>query len=101
VNYFVIGDEHTVLGFGLVGVNGQVATKEQDAHDLFNRAIGDRETAVVIITERVAEMIRPLVDRYVFTEEFPLILEIPDREGPVPDRPSLREIANTAIGIKV
>ena len=101
MTYFVIGDEDTVLGFGLVGVNGQVASSEDDARDLFTRAIKDGETAVVIITERIADMIRPLVDQYVFTEEFPLILEIHDREGPVPGKPSLREIANNAIGIRV
>lgn len=101
MTYFAIGDEDTVLGFSLVGVRGQVATNEQDAHDLFARVITDGETAVVIITERVADMIRSLVDQYVFTEEFPLILEIPDREGPIQGRPSLREIANSAIGIRV
>jgi len=55
----------------------------------------------VIITERVAELIRPLVDRYVFAQSFPLIVEIPDRLGPVAGRPGTREMVNQAIGIKL
>ena len=96
-----MGDEDTVLGFGLVGVRGEIVRTEQDARDVFSRAIADRDVGVVIITERVADLIRDVVDRYLFTEDFPLILEIPDRTGPRAGRPSLRETANVAIGISV
>lgn len=95
----MLGDEDTVLGFGLVGVDGATATSEDEARDLFGGAIKDREIGVVIITERTANLIRDAVDRYVFTEDFPLILEIPDRQGRVEGYPSLREVANRAIGV--
>ena len=101
MQYFVIGDEDTVLGFGLVGVDGEVVTSRDEAEDLFSRAIQEKEIGIVIITERAADLIRERVDRYVFTEDFPLILEIPDRKGRLEGRPSLREVANSAIGISV
>ena len=101
MRYFVIGDEDTVLGFGLVGVEGTVVAAEDEARDIFSRVIQESEIGVVIITERVADQIREQVDRYVFTEDFPLILEIPDRRGRIEGRPSLREVANRAIGISV
>ena len=41
------------------------------------------------------------VDRYVFKEDFPLIVEIPDWEGKLSTRPPLRETVNAAIGIKL
>ena len=101
MRYFVIGDEDTVLGFGLVGVSGQIVTDSDEARDAFHAVIGDGETGIVIITEAVAGTIRELVDTYVFTEDFPLILEIPDRRGHDEQRPSLREVVNQAIGISV
>ena len=101
MRYFAIGDDDTVLGLGLAGVHGQVATGGEEAADVLRRVIGDGDTGIVIITETLADSIRSLVDRYTFTEEFPLILEIPDRHGRDEARPTLREVVNSAIGIGV
>ena len=46
-------------------------------------------------------MIRSIVDKYLFTESFPLIVEIPDRMGPKPGKPGIREMVNAAIGLKL
>jgi len=99
MNYVVIGDEDAVLGFGMVGVQGHVARNPNEAEAAFRTALENRDIGIVIITERVAELIRPLVDDYMFTEEFPLIVEIPDRGGRIEGRPGLREMVNRAIGI--
>ncbi len=101
MKYSIIGDEDTVLGFGLVGVSGRVALNAAEAQRAFEGIIADQETSIIIITERVADMIRPLVDQYLFTVSFPLIVEIPDRHGPHPHRPGIKDLVNTAIGIKL
>lgn len=101
MKYSIIGDEDTVLGFGIVGVSGRVANNAEEAQRAFNAMLEDKDTSIVIITERVADMIRAVVDRYLFTESFPLIVEIPDRHGPKEGRPSIKEMVNAAIGIKL
>lgn len=101
MKYSIIGDEDTVLGFGVVGVSGHVATTPDEARRAFEATLEDKETCIVIMTEAVADMIRTIVDRYLFTESSPLIVEIPDRLGPRPDRPGIREMVNAAIGIKI
>jgi V/A-type H+-transporting ATPase subunit F len=101
MKYSIIGDEDSVLGFGLVGVSGRVAHDAVEAQRAFEGIIADQETSIIIITERVADMIRPIVDQYLFTVSFPLIVEIPDRNGPKPNRPGIKELVNTAIGIKL
>ena len=101
MKYFVIGDEDTVLGFGLVGVTGRVAVSAAEAEQALNEAMEDADTGIILITERLAELIRSLVDRFLFTRQFPLILEIPDRMGRVEGKPSLKEMVNDAIGIKL
>ena len=101
MKYYIIGDDDTVLGFGMVGVAGQAAETETDAETAFSAALKDSEVGVVIITERVADLIRPVVNQYVFAKQFPLIVEIPDRKGKAPDRPGIRDMVNEAIGIKL
>lgn len=101
MKYFVIGDQDTVLGFALVGVDGVVPTSPDDVQAAFETALKDKDVGILIFTERTAAMIRPVVDRYTFTEDFPLIVEIPDRTGPDPARPSLHALVNQAIGINL
>lgn len=101
MKYYVIGDEDAVLGFGLAGVRGRLVRTSVEASDAFREALEDRENGIILITERIAELIRPQVDRYVFKEDFPLIVEIPDWEGKLSTRPPLRETVNAAIGIKL
>ncbi len=101
MKYSIIGDDDTVLGFEMVGVSGRTARSPEEAHRAFRDVLADKETAIIIITERVADMIRPLVNKYLFTESFPLIVEIPDRKGRQPNRPGIRELVNAAIGIRL
>ena len=101
MRYFVIGDEDTVLGFQLAGVEGKAANSREEAGAAFDAALENHDFGIVIITERVAELIRERVDSFIFTEAFPLILEIPDRNGKVEGKPDLRQMVNTAIGINL
>lgn len=101
MKYYIIGDEDTVLGFGMVGVQGRAVENQEDAEAAFKNVLEDKEVGIIIITERIAQLIRTTVDRYLFRERFPLIVEIPDRTGPVSGRMGIREMVNAAIGIKL
>jgi V/A-type H+-transporting ATPase subunit F len=99
MKYFIIGDEDAVLGFGMVGVQGRVVQSREEAEKAFNTTLENKDIGIIIITERTAELIRTTVDRYLFTSRFPLILEIPDRTGPLKGRLGIRDMVNAAIGI--
>lgn len=101
MKYFVIGDEDTVLGFGMVGVEGVVTGGVAETEAAFDSALENPEIGILVVTERAAELIRPRVDRILFSDTFPLIVEIPDRRGRMAGRPTIREMVNTAIGIKL
>jgi V/A-type H+/Na+-transporting ATPase subunit F len=101
MKYAIIGDEDAVLGFGIVGVTGAVAVTADEARQAFQAQLENKEVGIIIMTEGVADMIRTLVDRYLLTESFPLIVEIPDRRGTRPNRPGIKEMVNAAIGIKL
>ncbi len=100
MKYFVIGDEDTVLGFSLVGVFGMQATNAQQAKRAWDKAVEDSQNGIIIITDEVANMIRPIVDRFLFSESFPLVVEIPSprsKEGGT----DLRALVNQAIGVSL
>ena len=101
MKYFVLGDEETVLGFSLVGVNGFVVYENTDIRELFDRILSDDQVGIVIITERVANRIRDRVESLQFKGEFPLVVEIPDRAGYEREKPPLRELINRVIGIRL
>ena len=101
MKYFIIGDEDTVLGLGMVGVQGKIVHDTDGAKQAFQTALTDKDVGIVIITERIAGFIRSTVDKYIFAETFPLIVEIPDRKGAAPGRKGIREMVNAAIGINL
>ena len=101
MKYAIIGDEDSIIGFGILGVPGKIATNTEEAQRAFAAILEDKDTGIIIITERVADMIRPLVNKYLLTIGFPLVVEIPDRNGAQADRPGIKEMVNAAIGIKL
>lgn len=101
MKFFLLGDEDALLGFGMVGVEGILARTPEEASAGLAQILEDPEVGIILINERIADSIREQVDRFIFTKEFPLILEIPDRRGSGEGRKSLRELVNEAIGIQL
>jgi len=101
MKYAIIGDEDAIIGFGILGVPGKIASNTQEAQRAFEAILEDKDTGIIIITERVADMMRPLINKYLLTIGFPLVVEIPDRNGTQADRPKIKEMVNAAIGIKL
>ncbi|MGD1818049.1 MAG: V-type ATP synthase subunit F [Pleomorphochaeta sp.] len=99
MRYFVIGDEDTVLGFSLVGVYGLQATNAIQAQNAWDKAISDKENGIIIITEPVANLIKTTVDKYLFSEMFPLVVVIPGPDGQ--KEKDLRTLVNEAIGVSL
>lgn len=99
MEYFVIGDDDTVLGFSLVGVAGISVKNADEASRAWAKALEDKSNGVIIITEDAASMIRATVDRYLFSESFPLVVEIPGVEGK--KGRDLKALVNDAIGVSI
>ena len=56
---------------------------------------------VVIITDAIAEDIRPQVDEVRLERERPLVVEIPGPGGPISGRKTLRQLVQEAVGIRI
>ncbi|MGL4524953.1 MAG: V-type ATP synthase subunit F [Spirochaetia bacterium] len=101
MKYFFIGDEESAIAFRMAGVETALSTTEQEALTALNTAIADETIAIILITETAAQLIQDVVNQYIFALDFPLICEIPGASGRLPDRMTLHEMANHAIGVKI
>jgi V/A-type H+/Na+-transporting ATPase subunit F len=101
VKFFCIGDEDTVRGFRLAGIEGHVVTNPLEAEAALQQVVRRRDAGVVIITDAVAAEIRPQVDAVRLECERPLLVEIPGPQGPVAGRKTLRQLVQEAVGIRI
>ncbi len=101
MKFFLIGDEYTVLGYSLVGINGIIVNNAQEATDALNTVTKDPNVGIILITQRIASEIRHLVDTARLEMSTPIVLEIPDRQGPMENRESALSVVQRLIGIKV
>lgn len=88
-------------GFRLAGVPGQAVASAPDALSAVQAAVAQADCAVIILTEKVADDIRPEVERIRYECGRPLLVEIPGPAGPLPGRKSLRQLAQDAVGIRL
>lgn len=98
---FVIGDEYTVLGFSLAGINGKHVRTREEALDALEHAISDGEIGIVLVSEDVARMVREEIDAKLFGLRFPLILEVPGIKGPSAQRIDIKQVIRKAVGISI
>jgi len=100
MQFHVIGDENTVTGFRMIGLRGEIVETEDETREALEEAFASDDIGIIIITERIAAKVQEEIDEYLYGNDFPLIIQIPDREGPIEGRTSIREMVNAAIGVK-
>jgi len=98
---YVIGDESTVAGCGLAGVEGESVETADEAREALKKAFASPDIGIIIITEKIAAQLREEMEGFIYGRNFPLVIEIPDRTGPMPGRVSIRQMVRAAVGINV
>ena len=101
MKFYCIADEDTIQGFRLAGINSHVAATEEEARAAMNKVLNSPDCRIVIITEKVADLIRQQVDMVRQERDRPLVVEIPGPEGPLAGHRSLRELVQEAVGVHV
>ena len=106
----IIGDQDTLTGFELAGIKEiyraeitdekSVAEVERILKNLLRR----EDIGLILITERIADKLRKTIEEIEVKKEevFPIIIEIPDKKGPVQRVVlPLQKLVRRAIGIEV
>lgn len=97
MEFFVLGDRDTVLGFRLAGVSGVIIESAEQGREILSQLIKEKHYGIIIVTEKIGKMIN--IEEYTYTLDFPLIVDIPDREGYDSNKKSIEEILRKTIGI--
>jgi vacuolar-type H+-ATPase subunit F/Vma7 len=100
MEFFVVADRDTVLGFGCLGIPGAVVETARDVEAQLDRLVQEEAEMIVITTEQVAGLVRDRISAIRFGERLPLIVEVPGPEGPSEEGPSLLKLIRDAVGIK-
>jgi V/A-type H+/Na+-transporting ATPase subunit F len=82
---FVIADPQTVLAFALAGIKGRAVHSADEVAPAL-RSIDRKEVGLLLITETLAENHRETIEQMLLERTGPLIVEIPDTQGPNPAR---------------
>jgi len=98
MHILVIADHMTCMAFSLGGIDTRTVKTGEDAVTALESVQKDPDIGLVLITERIANSVRSKVDEMVFELHKPLVVEIPDTEGPLPDRPSTGELMVSLMG---
>ena len=99
----VIADFDTVIGFRLAGVRqGYVVNSPEEALQRLREVVKKEDVGLVIITERLLEEVRPQAEKLLEKRSFPLLVEIPDKAGPIEKKVDpLKELVRRAVGVEI
>jgi vacuolar-type H+-ATPase subunit F/Vma7 len=78
-----------------------VVETPDEARRAFDEASGDPNVGVIITTEQMAQTIGEAVTRTLYQGTRPVVVRIPGPEGPLPQRRSLQELIQEAVGLRM
>lgn len=99
---FLISDNaDTYIGLRLAGIQGVILNDRQSVLDEFNARINDPEINILIITEKIADLIQDEVTEVKLKRRFPLIAEIPSSGISGKSAEFITDYIKESIGIKI
>ncbi|HOB20020.1 MAG TPA: V-type ATP synthase subunit F [Candidatus Atribacteria bacterium] len=99
---FLISDNvDTLVGMRLAGVKGVVAHEREEVLDALKAAADDRETGIIVITEKLSQLVGEELNAMKLKTSLPLIVEIPDRHGSRKGVDRITRYIREAIGLEI
>lgn len=77
----VIGSEDTVIGFGLIGIEGTIMTNPEDVKDLLLKLRSPRQYDLIIINTKLLQGLEDFIEKYRLNADNPILFDIPDETG--------------------
>ena len=102
MKFFLISDNtDTQMGMRIAGIEGVVAHSREHVEQELDKAVEDKDVAVVLMTEKLVELCHDKVYDIKLNRRRPLIVEIPDRHGNSGVVESISRYVEEAIGIRL
>lgn len=100
-SFSIIGDEDTIVGYRFAGVPGIAVDAPEKALEAFRTAVGERSCDILLLTAPVAAMIRDEVLKHRVDAQPPYVVVVGDIWETPAERPSLVDMINEAVGIRL
>lgn len=79
---FIISDNHdTWVGMRLAGINGVIVHEKDEILKEIDHVLQDKEIGILIVTELIMEKAKEELMELKMKQNYPLVIEIPDRHG--------------------
>lgn len=102
MKFYLLSDNvDTVMGMRLAGVPGELIHEAEELKTALAVCVEDRETGVVLITQKLVSMCRDYIYELKLNHTGPLIVEIPDRHGGAGVSDAMLGYVREAVGIKL
>ena len=101
VSYFISDNTDTLVGMRLAGITGVVLHEKNEVLEEFKKCLSDKNIGILILTEKIFDLIPDDVMQAKLKRKFPLIVEIPDRHGLRRDEDFITKYINESIGISI
>lgn len=102
MKFFLISDNiDTKIGMRLAGVEGVVVHEKDELKKAFDAALADKETAVLLISEKLVQLAPEYIEEQKINNKIPLIVELPDRHGSSKPDDYILNYVRDAIGVKL
>lgn len=98
---FLISDnKDTVIGLRLANIEGVLAQTSEEIKEYFDKAVKDKNIGIIIITEKIFDVIKEEVLELKKSGDTQLIVTIPDSTG-LRDKNFIMKYIKDSIGIKI
>ena len=99
--YLISDNIDTCTGMRLAGIEGAVVHEKEELKAELNRAMADKDIAVVVLTEKFGQEFPEVIAEARQGRSLPLLIEIPDRHGTTRGDNFITSYVNEAIGVKL
>ncbi|MEI3522434.1 V-type ATP synthase subunit F [Laedolimicola intestinihominis] len=99
--YLISDNIDTCTGMRLAGIEGAVVHEKEELKAELNRAMADKDIAVVVLTEKFGQEFPEVIAEARQGRSLPLLIEIPDRHGTTRGENFITSYVNEAIGVKL
>ena len=99
--YLVSDNVDTQKGMRLAGIEGVVVHEKNEVSRSLDLCLMDEEIGIILITEKLAELIPERIDDIRLNMDKPLVVVIPDRHGTRRGRDSITKYVRDAIGVRI
>lgn len=99
--YLISDNVDTLTGMRLAGVDGAVVHEREELKQELDKACGDPDIAIIVLTEKFGREFPELIDSIRLSRSLPLLIEIPDRHGTLRGENFITSYVNEAIGVKL